>query len=239
MCSLFERIYCKVISLLGCGQEAGLSRISFFVKRLRLYPFFLLFVCPLWGVVNQNNDVQIWVTEGAVFGTGERYQLHLANEWRFGNDVSQWFHTYLEGIFKIQCTDRIDIGPGYRQTWRLQQDKWRLAFEPMFNLFFHHKEVFQLRNRLSYIINQKDQNIWQYRFRVRLKADYWTYNPYFSNEIFVISHDGFSENRTQVGVDVPLWNRTRSDVYYMLRFKDDNNVWTHQHIFGVWLHMRF
>lgn len=201
--------------------------------------FFLLLLSPLWGFVDQNNDVQIWVTESSVLGPSERLQFHLTNEWRFGDDVSKWFFTYLEGILKLQCTDRIDLGPGYRQIWRLQQDKRRLSFEPMLNVIFHHKEVFQLRNRLSYIINEKDRNIWQYRFRVRLRADYWTYNPFFSNEIFIRSYDGFYKNRTQVGLNIPLWNRASSDLYYMLQFREDAKIWTHQHIFGCWLHMRF
>lgn len=197
-----------------------------------------LLACPLWSFVDQNNDVQLWIKESTVVGQG-RYHFHLTNEWRIGDDISKWFFTYLEGLLKIQCTDRFDIEPGYRQVWRLHQNKWRLGYEPMFNLYFHHREVFQLRNRITYVMREKDSNFWQDRFRIRLTADYWTYNPYFSNEIFIRSHDGFYENRTQVGVNVPLWNQASSDIYYMLRFREEAKVWTHQHIFGLWLCMRF
>ncbi|MDE3047294.1 MAG: DUF2490 domain-containing protein, partial [Verrucomicrobiota bacterium] len=178
-------------------------------------------------------------TESVVKTFNSRCALHLANEWRIGDDISKLYHVYLQGILKVSLTDRIDIAPGYRQTWRLRQNQWRLDEEPLFELFFHAGDQFQVRNRISYVIREAAMNFWQYRLRLRYIYTDWKVHPFVSNEIFVISRDGFSENRTIAGVSVPLSCFSDWDFYAMLRFLKTDPSWTHQYIFGTHIHFYF
>lgn len=200
----------------------------------RFFSLFFLLSLPLWARVDQNNDVQLWITEAINIEINDRVILNLANEWRFGDNVSKFHFVYLQGILGTKLTEKIDMGTGYRQIWRLDRKNWRNTYEPLVEFIFHKERKFQFRNRLSYLINERAVNLWQYRGRVRLNAIDWTYNPFVSNEVFVRSREGFMENRSIVGVEVPFTSKGVTDLYFMLRFLKRDRVWTHQYIFGAW-----
>ncbi len=206
----------------------------------------LFFSIPLWGTVNQNNDVQLWVTEALHKKINPTCTFHLYNEWRFGDDISKLYFFYLQGIFSVKVNDWLHAGPGYRQIWNLRGDQWRLAYEPFGEVLIKKQKgsfEFQFRNRVSYIVREKDTNFWLYRGRLRWvtawKVNERIYQPYLSNEIFLHSQDGFSQDRIVAGVLVPLIGSILGDFYYMLRFQVGNDHWTHQHIFGTWFNLYF
>lgn len=198
-----------------------------------------LLITPIWCRVNQNNDLQLWVTESLSRPVHPRCSFSLANEWRFGNNISQLYFIYLQGIAGIKVSKQIDLGPGYRQAWRLFDAKWRLTYEPLLDLIFHQRNVFQFRNRISYLAHERAKNVWQYRARIRLSSENWAHNLFIANEVFIDSHFGFTQNRTFAGVNIPLFAMINADLSYMLRFLKSERGWTHQHIFGTWFNFAF
>lgn len=201
--------------------------------------FFIFFTIPVWAAVNQNNDVQFWFTDSFVKPVHPRCTFYLSNEWRIGDNVSKLFYVYVQGTSKIALTEKIDFAPGFRQAWNLQLNKFRLEYEPLVEVYFHSKNFIQFRSRMSYVIREARNNIWQYRGRIRVQFADWRYRPFFSNEVFVMTHDGFNQNRSVVGINVPLFKRTNTDLYYMLRFLKSAGSWTHQHVFGTWINFQF
>jgi len=207
--------------------------------------FFLLLSLPLLGVINQNNDLQVWVTEEVDVQIAPVASVSVANEWRIGDDVSKLYFFYLQGILKLEVQPWFQLGPGYRHIWALRGNRWRMTFEPLVDSVFHKTKgdwKFQIRHRISYLDNEKAQNLWQYRGRVRCeclwKTARGTIGSYLSNEAFVLSHIGFSQDRVMAGAIVPLFGPVKGNFYYMLRFLRQE-TWTHQHVFGSWFTIEF
>lgn len=198
---------------------------------------------PTWGFVNQNNDVQLWIAESVNKSVSPKCTLYLSNEWRIGDDVSKLYFFYLQGAVEFKPYSFFYLVPGYRQIWDLRLDIWRLSFEPFLDVIFQKNEFFQFRNRISYIVREAIFNVWQYRARFRFRGNWEVgnkiYYPYISNEIFIRSRSGFDQNRLLAGLLVPLFGRLDGDFYYMIRFLKSNFHWTHQHIFGTSLNMKF
>ncbi len=203
--------------------------------------FILLFLTlSSLNCANRNNDVELWVTEVVNKTLNPTCNFSLSNEWRIRHDISQLYFIYLQGVMNVNLSDTISIGPGYRQIWHLDsQDHFRLSYEPLLNLFIHKGQLFQVRHRISYLMREKEKNLWQYRIRLRLSTEKFTYNPFFSNEAFVFSHYGFTQNRTMVGINVPFSSGANADFSYMLRFTKSDGTWTHQHVFGTWFNFLF
>jgi hypothetical protein len=206
----------------------------------------LFFSIPLCSAVNQNNDVQLWITEAVHKKITSRSTLHLYNEWRFGDDISKLYFFYVQGVLGTEVNRWLNVGPGYRQIWEIRASQWRLTYEPFGEALIKMEKgsfEFQFRNRVSYIMREKETDFWLYRGRLRwvaacnLKGR--TYRPYFSNEIFLHSQNGFSQDRIAGGILVPLVGSLLGDFYYMIRFQKSHEHWTHQHIFGTWFNLYF
>jgi len=209
--------------------------------------FFLLIFClPLAATVNQNNDFQVWVTEALHKKIDPSWNLRFYNEWRIGDNASKLYFFYLQGNVVYKINHWAEVSPGYRQIWTIRGDQWRLDDEPLVDVFFMKKKgrfEFQFRNRLSYVIREKETNLWQYRSRVRWVGA-WNVRkrvcrPYVSNEVFFNSFDGFGQDRIVAGMIVPLADWLHPDFYYMLRYQVNHSHWTHQHILGAWFNFHF
>jgi hypothetical protein len=223
--------------------EYSMNRLS----RLGNYALLLsLASLPLWGEVNQNNDVQLWLTEAVHKELSPSCAMHLSNEWRVGDDISKLYFFYLQGMATFKINQGSELGPGYRQIWHLVKSQWRLTYEPFLDLLFHKKKgslELSLRNRFSYLFREAEVDVFQYRGRVRAttswKAGDRVFQVYLSNEIFLRSRFGFSQDRLAIGTVIPLLNHVDGDFYYMLRFLQRGDHWTHQHVFGTWVNFSF
>lgn len=216
------------------------------MKKTLCHLCFLLYSITLWGNINQNNDVQFWLTELVHKDFSSCFFIDIANEWRFGNDVSQLYFFYVQGMLGFIINENILLGIGHRQIWHLLEMKWKKIFEPQTDLIFKkkcHKYEFELRNRISYLLRQSQEDLWQYRGRVRMNY-YWriknqVYSPFISNEIFLQSKHGLTQDRLGIGINTPFFDFLKGDIYYILRFLKQDHLWTHQHVFGLWLYFYF
>lgn len=208
--------------------------------------YFLVSSISLSGFINQNNDIQLWITEELYKNISSCSFLSLANEWRIGNNVSQLYFFYLQGILGYKIHPQADLGLGYRQIWHLLDDRWRLIYEPFVECLLYKtvkKHTFDFRNRIAYRMRESQENIWQYRGRVRW-IESWeiahrTFQPYLSNEIFVESSGGFNQDRLGMGIIYPFLDRLRGTFYFMLRFQKFDHEWRHHNVFGFWLTLQF
>lgn len=205
------------------------------------------FFSSLWGYVEKNNDVQLWVTEVLDVPLTSRVNFALSNEWRIGHDISELYYFYLQGVPYFSFNEHVKLGPGYRQIWHLREDnRWRLEEQPLFDLIFQTSKgnlEFQLRNRFDYTFREADIDFFEYRARARILSQWeaWgcPFSTYLSNEIFVRNIDGFSQDRILVGMVIPLFKHLSGDFYGMLRYQISNNHWIHQYIFGTWFNLLF
>jgi hypothetical protein len=207
---------------------------------------FLFSSVTLWGMVNQNNDVQLWLTEAVHKEISPSWAVHLSNEWRIGDDVSKLYFFYLQGMATYKISRGAELGPGYRQIWQLRGIDWKLTSEPFVDLLLSKEKgnlELSLRNRFSYLFREAATDLFQYRGRVRATSS-WKIGDrilqiYLSNEIFVRAREGFSQDRLMIGSIIPLFKHLNGDFYYMLRFLERNDHWTHQHVIGTWVNFNF
>jgi len=203
----------------------------------------LLLILPLYAYINQNNDVQIWVEEYMDAKITSDLSIDIKNQWRFGNNASELYHIYLQGLLGYGLTDEAFIASGYRQTWRRSSTApWSLEYEPIAECIFrriHGWAGLDVRNRISYIIREVGENSWHWRGRVRWMMREGPCRPYLSNELFMNLQTGFDQDRIMFGVLIPFIEHVRGDLYYMLRFLNGAEYVTHQHIFGLGLDLQF
>jgi hypothetical protein len=215
-------------------------------QMLKLRFFLLILAAPLLGKLNQNNDVQVWVTESVHKKFSPALLFELTNEWRVGDNVSKLYFFYLEGMLQIKAARWLDVGPGYRQIWNIAGNQWKLTYFPYWEFDFHKtngRAGFYNRNRFVYVMPEGGQNYWEYRGRIRWMTTYEIKHrlcrPYISNEVFVNTSASFSQDRLMAGLIVPLTHSLNGDFYFMVRFLKSNHHWTHQNVFGTWMNLIF
>jgi len=203
----------------------------------------LLFSLPLCAYINQNNDVQLWTSAYYEQKLSDRVFLELANQYRIGNDMSELYFTYLQGIVSFKPTEGVLVAPGYRQTWqRTATQPWSLSYEPFVETILRKERGgarIELRNRVIYFMREVGANSWLWRGRLRWMRLEGRVRSYVSNEVFIDSRTGVEQDRIALGMFVPFIRHLRGDFYYMLRFRKQDNHWAHQHIVGLGLDLNF
>ena len=200
------------------------------------------FCIPTWATINQNNDVQLWISGDFRKTLSNQCSLDLTNEYRFGNDMSELFFIFLQGLFSYKFNPYVKIEPGYRQIW-VKPDHWSLIYEPFAHFIFQNPGKWDVRNRIAYLIPELTKNVWLYRARIRLfgrwKVKGHELNPYLSNEFFVLSRGGFAQDRIIVGIFPKLYRHISGDFYYMLRLFKVSEGWRPNHVFGTRVDFKF
>lgn len=212
--------------------------------KLLLAISFLCFTNMIWAHVNQNNDVQVWVAADFQKKISPKSSFDVSNEYRFGDNLTELYFIYLQGIYSYQFHECLKIEPGYRQIWRkiLNGKDWGLIYEPLCNFTIQRSGKWDIRQRISYQFTEKAPNRWLYRARIRWlgRGSFYGHqlNPYISNEIFVFSRGGLAQDRLLLGIMPQLYRWLNGDFYYMFRYFKDFG-WDHHHIFGIKLTAKF
>ncbi len=202
--------------------------------------YLLLFLCTigLYGDIGQNNDIQLWLPIEYQIEMKNKGQLRLSAEERLGANATFFYFLRLQGTYVYPVTDKISMGPGYRQMWSRTTGGWTPLYEPIFDTFFNWKSKdlrLQLRNRLAYRFVEGGRGFFRFRLRQRIFAPFTVagLKPFLSEEVFFDSNRGFSQNRAQIGADYPVLEEVETQVSYMLRTRISDNSWINEHVFGL------
>ena len=195
-----------------------------------------------------DGDFQIWHTENQEVALGTATKLTQEEEWRFGEDASEFFYQHYEWGVVYGFDKRLDIGFNYRQIYEKYKKKWREENRPHANATVKldiWKFRFEDRNRLEYRHFRYKDDFVRYRNRFMLKYPFEFRKikiaPYVSDEIFIASNGrGFSENRFCSGLEFGLPKYVKADVYYMVRsMRGAGDKWSEANVLGTRLKVSF
>jgi len=222
-----------------------------FVKVISVFILVGIFSKPLLGTegVNKQNDFQIWVINSINSELNKDLNMNFEFEFRFGNDASELYFTYIQPRFTYPINNWLALTPGYRQLFFLEPpeyEKWRTAFIPLIDLFINF-DVYGWsildRNRFQYNFNTIGVNFWLYRNRIRLVSPYKigkiNFNPIIAGEIFFAERVGLFESRASVGGMFPIGVITTAKTLYMLRYRKFITGWRFSHIFHLRIDYNF
>ena len=189
-----------------------------------------------------NGDFQVWQTDSEDVKIGKDTKLTMEQEFRFGENASEFFYQHYDWGFAWAFDKRLEIALGYRLIYEKYQHKWKEEDDPYTNItakFDIWKFKFEDRNRIEYRHFRFKDDSMRYRNRVVLKYpfDFHTIKiaPYTSDEIFVSSDGtGFNQNRFQSGLEFELTRYVKADISYMLqsmrgkgdKWSEANVLWT-------------
>ncbi len=195
-----------------------------------------------------NGDFQIWHTEGQEVEIGKATKLTQEEEWRFGEDASEFFYQHYDWGVVYGFDKRLDIGFNYRQVYEKYKQKWREENRPHVNATVKldlWKFRFEDRNRLEYRHFRYKDDFVRYRNRFMLKypLDFKKIKiaPYVADEIFIASNaTGFNENRFYSGLEFGLTKYVKADIYYMMRsIRGVGDKWSEANVLGTRLKISF
>lgn len=212
----------------------------------------VLVLCLGWAILNgyayDNGDFQIWHTENQEVAIAKGAKLTQEEEWRFGEDASEFYYQHYEWGVVYGFDKRLDIGFNYRQVYEKYKQKWREENRPHVNATVKldiWKFKFEDRNRLEYRHFRYKDDFIRYRNKFALKypLDFKKIKitPYLSDEIFISSNaTGFNENRFYAGTEFGLTKYVKFDIYYLLK---DNRIkadkWSSINVWGTKLKISF
>ncbi len=170
-----------------------------------------------------SGDFQIWETNGQDVNIGKATKLTLEEEFRFGEDASEFFYQHYDWGFAWAFDKRLELSAGYRYVLEKNKHKWMESDEPYTVLTWKQdiwKFKFEDRNRLEYRHFRFAPDQVRYRNRFTLKYPFEfkkiSVAPFVSDEIFVSSNGtGFNQNRFSAGLEFGLTKYIKCSVEYM------------------------
>ncbi|MFH0764341.1 MAG: DUF2490 domain-containing protein [Candidatus Omnitrophota bacterium] len=202
-----------------------------------ILPALFLTVAANKAYAYDNGDFQIWHTEGQEAGIGKAAKLTQEEEWRFGEDSSEFYYQHYDWGVVYAFDKRLELGFNYRQVYEKIKRKWMEENRPHVNAAVKldlWKFKFEDRSRIEYRHFRYRDDFIRYRNRFTLKYPFnfkkLSLALYASDEIFIASNAaGFNENRFYSGLEFSLAKYAKADIYYLLkenRVKADKWSWT-------------
>lgn len=221
--------------------------LKILLKGIALYLIFS--AALLRGQIDKNGDFQIWNRYFFDIPIVTSLSSFTTIEFRYGDDASKLYLTYVQTQFLYKPFRWLKIGPGYRQYWQrspLTSSHFEPGYSPLTDITFILRLAsweFRDRNRIQYIIFRSDPSYWLYRNRLRLippwSATRFQITPFIENEIFIRQGQGFHQNRTSTGFLFLMNKSIGGEVYYMLRFLKREPNWTYQNVVNIALLFNF
>ena len=171
----------------------------------------------------ENGDFQIWQTDGEDVKIGKCTKFMMEQEFRFGNNASEFFYQHYDWGFAWAFDKRLEMALGYRLVYEKIKYKWMEEDEPYTNITAKldmWKFKFEDRNRIEYrhFRFAPDQARYRNRLVIKYPIDFKkiVIAPYVSDEIFVSSNStGFNQNRLESGIEFGLAKYIKISVSYM------------------------
>lgn len=226
-------------------------RAELTINKVLLKVCFLLFVYNTSLVareINDAGDFQVWLHQSLRQSFGEKEYLNLSAEERWGGGASTHYLHYLQAHYAMQCTDWLEIAPGYRQTFflDLMHRRWRSIYEPLLIVRLSRswgKGEVACRHQVQYRIFDHRAPLWLYRLRPELflpvKFGKIGMRPYIFDEMFFLEESGFTENRAAGALQIPMNTTLSGAIEYIYRSLKAVDRWNHQSIVRFNLNLRF
>ena len=218
-------------------------------RKTRLAFLVLIFVAACSkAFAYENGDFQIWHTEGQELKIGKGTKLTMEEEWRFGEDASEFYYQHYEWGVVYGFDKRLDLGFNYRQVFDKIKKKWMEENRPHINATLKldlWKFKFEDRNRIEFRHFRYRNDFIRYRNKAMLKYpfEFKTIKiaPYLSDEIFISSNGtGFNENRFYAGTEFTLTKYVKADIFYLLKeSRVKGSKWAWINAFGTKVKIAF
>lgn len=217
------------------------------LHQIFVFCILLIFIFPLYPAINKDGDFQFWVNEQATIELNEKMQLQCIFEQRYGDDASSLFFYYLQQQLFFEVSNHFIVGPGCREFADNTNAKrqWHQGIQLYTDFIFIgqiKKFSFFQRNRINYIIREKEKPSLEYRNLIQIITPWKISNGniYFSEEVFIRERRGLFQSRSIIGLEFPISTNFNSNLYYLLRFEESyNKVWNHQNILGLMFRLYF
>ena len=193
-----------------------------------------------------DGDFQVWHTENQEFKVNKESKIILEEEFRWGDDASDFYYHHYDAGFVYSLNKNLDLGVNYRQVYEKKKGEFKDENRPHINgtLKFD-LSGFKLedRNRLEYRHFNYQEDSWRYRNKFTLKFP-WKFTkleiqPYLADEIFVDLNEGiFNRNRFYSGLGLSLTKNIKAEIYYLLQSTKSSN-WTEASVLGTKLKLVF
>jgi len=200
----------------------------------------LLVFSSAWAKeINGKGDFQFWEHQHLSVKLNKCTTFYFENEFRWGGNASELYLSYIQSGIRINPTDWLSLGPGYRQisSLRLATRDRIPVYDPLFDViltFKPRKWEIQDRTRIQYLIFESERNTWVIRNRLKLYSP-WKWgkmklNPFLDEEVFFREERGFSENRLGFGGRINPNKQFSTEFTFMLRHIEIANVWRLNHV---------
>jgi hypothetical protein len=218
------------------------------VKKRILLIVGLLFLSVGRACAYDDHDFQVWNTEVEEFKIGRDSKIALEEEFRWGDNASEfWYHHYDAGFF-YSLEKWLSIGGGYRRIYELKKGKFKLENEPyLVASLLWDMEGFKIedRSRLEYRHFGYQDDAWRYRNKVTVKFP-WKFTkmeiqPYVSDEVLIgfSSINELNQNRFSSGLAMSLTKNAKAEIYYMLQTGKSSGDWKDANVLGTKLKFLF
>lgn len=194
-----------------------------------------------------DGDFQYWNTEGISFRISDKWKVKLEEEFRFGDDVSDFYYQHSDlGVTYSGFAEWFDAGINYRLIFNEKKGKWKYENRAHFNCAFKfdlHGVHFSDRNRFEYRDREDEDESWRYRNKFTIKLAKFTQfeiQPYVADEIFVdFDEEVLNRNRLSSGISLMLLKNLKGDIFYLWQSSKKSKVWIDYNVLGTKLTLSF
>ena len=195
-----------------------------------------------------DGDFQVWNTEVQEFKINKSLKLALEEEFRWGDDASEFYYQHYDLGLTYILNNYLNIGGGYRQVYDLIKGKFKMENEPYINLTLTLKKGglnFESRNRFEYRHFDYKADAGRYRnkftFRYPFKIVKFEVQPFLADEI-LFGFGGtnqFNQNRLSCGSGFGITKNIKAEIYYMLVTTKSSGRWVDANVLGTKLKIVF
>ncbi|TRZ48767.1 DUF2490 domain-containing protein [bacterium] len=194
-----------------------------------------------------DGDFQIWNTENQEFKVNKESKITLEEEFRWGDDASDFYYHHYDAGFVYTLNKHLDLGINYRQVYEKKKGEFKEENRPHVNATLKYELYgFKLddRNRIEYRHFDYQTDTWRYRNKFAVKFPWkltrFEIQPYMADEIFVELEDGsLSRNRVYSGIGFTITKNIKGEVYYLLQSSKSSSQWVDSNVLGTKLKLVF
>jgi len=218
-----------------------------FLKLMMSVSVFLAAIAAGQSYAYDDGDFQIWHTENQEFKISKDFKTTLEEEFRWGDDASDFYYHHYDGGVVWGVNKYLDLGLNYRQVYEKKKNKFKEENRPHGNATLKWELEgfkFEDRNRIEYRHFDYQDDSWRYRNKLTIKFP-WKFTkieiqPFLADEVFVdLNDNGFSRNRFYSGLGMNFTKNIKAEVYYMLQSSKSSGKWTNANVFGTKLKIAF